>query len=530
MKTSMDLKGKILVGVLIIGILLIGGWWVWNTQIENRCNSDSDCKFWNSCGCASKQNLLCLLFELFKPEVAWEYHPCRSCGCLNGKCTSWDIIFKEAQKTKNIELCYEIRDIDCKNYCLMAVENLIRTKERVTLSTDKTEYTKGETIKIILRNNLDKSIWYLNGHELCSDRNKGYKIYQFLAEKWVDVTPPADCSAVEGAGLPIFKELSPNDSVVFTWDSKIFDKVKGSTEAPPGKYKFLMFYKEDEKAEELKEVYSNEFTISAGREEVTITTDKTEYEQGEMVKIIIKNNLNNPIKYLENIACGLQVFSNEGWKYVNTSCAWSKGSKLEPNTESIFNLTNLDKPGRYRIALHYKELKVINTKELGKMVCEDIPKELEELLLNGKWIKNDVEPCKMCQACFVCSCTMENVWSVDGASIDVTHISCAGSVYRIKYKNETIVCYSENYRTPYVIEPKVYLPKDWSIIYSNEFVIKEKVTCDWCGRVCVKYPISKEDCEKAGGIFLKQCACPEVAPPENLICVEENGKCVQKSK
>ena len=295
----MDSKIKILIGILVVGILLIGGWWVWNTQIENRCNSDSDCKFWNSCGCASKQNLLCLLFELFKPEVAWEYHPCRSCGCLNGKCTSWDIIFKEAQKTKNIELCYEIRDIDCKNYCLMAVENLIRTKERVTLSTDKTEYTKGETIKIILRNNLDKSIWYLNGHELCSDRNKGYKIYQFLAEKWVDVTPPADCSAVEGAGLPIFKELSPNDSVVFTWDSKIFDKVKGSTEAPPGKYKFLMFYKEDEKAEELKEVYSNEFTISAGREEVTITTDKTEYEQGDTVKIIVRNNLLESIWYRE---------------------------------------------------------------------------------------------------------------------------------------------------------------------------------------------------------------------------------------
>jgi len=72
--------------------------------------------------------------------------------------------------------------------------------------------------------------------------------------------------------------------------------------------------------------------------------------------------------------------------------------------------------------------------------------------------------------------------------------------------------------------------KSSNTVYSNEFTIKEKITCDWCGRACVRYPVSKEDCEKAGGIFLKQCACPEVAPPEDLICVEENGKCVQKSK
>ena len=33
MKTSMDLKGKILVGILVVGILLIGGWWIWKNQI-----------------------------------------------------------------------------------------------------------------------------------------------------------------------------------------------------------------------------------------------------------------------------------------------------------------------------------------------------------------------------------------------------------------------------------------------------------------------------------------------------------------
>jgi len=65
-----------------------------------------------------------------------------------------------------------------------------------------------------------------------------------LDEEWIDVTPPADCPTIESAGLPIFKELSPNDSVVFTWNLKIFDKVKGSTEASPGKYNFNVLQRE----------------------------------------------------------------------------------------------------------------------------------------------------------------------------------------------------------------------------------------------------------------------------------------------
>lgn len=57
-----------------------------------------------------------------------------------------------------------------------------------------------------------------------------------------------------------------------------------------------------------------------------------------------------------------------------------------------------------------------------------------------------------------------------------------------------------------------------------------EITCGWCGRTCVKYPISEEDCKAANGIFLKQCACPEVTPPEDFICVEANGKCLQELK
>ena len=213
----MNSKIKILIGVLVVGILLIAGFSIW----------------------------------LFKQPIN------KSCENLNEE---------ECIKNPKCEPIYIYPIVGGKQYVGCKKKYIEPEVKQVTLTTDKTEYAKGEAIKIILRNNLDKSIWYLNGHKLCSDIDKGYRIYQFLNEKWVDVTPPADCPAVESAGLPIFKELSPNDSVIFTWDSKIFDKVKGSTEAPPGKYKFLMFYKEDEKAEKLKKAYSNEFIISLQKE------------------------------------------------------------------------------------------------------------------------------------------------------------------------------------------------------------------------------------------------------------------------
>ncbi|MCK4744650.1 hypothetical protein KAS41_01150, partial [Candidatus Parcubacteria bacterium] len=58
---------------------------------------------------------------------------------------------------------------------------------------------------------------------------------------------------------------------------------------------------------------------------------------------------------------------------------------------------------------------------------------------------------------------------------------------------------------------------------------KEETTCNWCGRYCVEYPISENGCKAANGFFDKQCACPEIVPPKNLICGRENGKCVSKN-
>jgi len=271
-KIIMDSKTKILIGVLVVGILLIGGWRVWNTQIENKCSSDADCRFWNSCGCASRENLLCLLFELFGPKVHWEYYPCRSCGCLNGKCTSWNAIFEEAQKTKNIELCYEIRDIACKNYCLMVLEN-IKTKEEVIIFTDKTEYEQEENIKVIIENNLNQNIWYygVNGYATlysCLNNHryalKVQKLAKLKEDIWDDVEAHHFCCFARCyVKTPELKELKPKEKILGEWDQTVYDSEAGINGklAEPGRNRFVFIYYLSNNTNQPNYAYSNEFII-----------------------------------------------------------------------------------------------------------------------------------------------------------------------------------------------------------------------------------------------------------------------------
>ncbi|MCK4591866.1 hypothetical protein KAT63_00330 [Candidatus Parcubacteria bacterium] len=213
--------------------------------------------------------------------------------------------------------------------------------------------------------------------------------------------------------------------------------------------------------------------------EVTITTDKTEYERGEAVKITVKNGSNNPIKHLQGMGCSLQGFSNKNKEWINASsksCRWDGEDKLKPNSEYNFNWTasrlGLEK---YRIAFRYQEQKIIETKEISKIICESkkLPDGLEELLLNGKWVKGDNKGCAMCDACFVCSCTMKNAWAVGEAVVDIHLVSCGGDSYTIKYKGEEYNCVSENYKQR-ILAPS----ENWKTIYSNEFTIKEKSALD----------------------------------------------------
>ena len=234
-------------------------------------------------------------------------------------------------------------------------------------------------------------------------------------------------------------------------------------------------------------------------EEVSITTDKMEYEQGENVKITVKNNLDNPIKHLKGAGCGLQGFSNGEWISASSkSCMWEGESKLKSNLEYNFNWTSsgwgLEK---YRIAFHYQEQKLIETREIGKIICEkNIPNELENLLIKENWERNNeilYGECNPCEACG-CSCTMKNVWTIGDVAIDVTDVSCGGSSYTIKHKDKEYICVPENYKPSFgYLSP----PENWSIVYSNEFTIKEKSALDArCGEKVKK----DEICSASFGI------------------------------
>ncbi len=207
-----------------------------------------------------------------------------------------------------------------------------------------------------------------------------------------------------------------------------------------------------------------------------------EYEQGETVEIIVKNNLNSLIKHLKGVGCGLQSFSDGEWKNVSSrSCRWEGEDKLKPDSEYNFDWVS-SKWGleKYRIAFHYQEQELIETKEIGKIICgsEDVSEELEKLLLSGNWIEGNNKGCVSCDACG-CSCVAKDVWIVEGAIIDINYVSCGGNSYTIKYKGEGYNCVPENYK-PLYEQASIYskVPENWETIYSNEFTIKEKSALD----------------------------------------------------
>lgn len=173
---------KLLIGILVVGIILISGWCIWSTQIENRCNSDYDCRFYCGCGCISKQNWIC---PIFGPRVLCEQYPCAVCRCLEGKCASWQDVFNEAQHNKNIDLCQEIRDTGCKNQCLSVLETLIKIKPQVTITTDKMEYEQGKNI-IANANFIGKIQVFSEG---------AWSIYRWDGNLWNKVIESIGCSS-----------------------------------------------------------------------------------------------------------------------------------------------------------------------------------------------------------------------------------------------------------------------------------------------------------------------------------------------
>ena len=124
--------------IVVVLAAIVGGGILWSTKnqiqfqnnvVQDSCSIDSDCQFYCGCGCVLKNTQGCP-----KPNFACEYDSCNSCRCLDGKCVSWSEVFIEAQYKKDISLCQEIQNEDCKNQCLEALTNLIEANETAEIA------------------------------------------------------------------------------------------------------------------------------------------------------------------------------------------------------------------------------------------------------------------------------------------------------------------------------------------------------------------------------------------------------------
>ena len=97
---------------------------------------------------------------------------------------------------------------------------------------------------------------------------------------------------------------------------------------------------------------------------VVVITDKTEYEQEEMVKIIVRNNLDNSIWYRDDVYCYLEFNSGNAWApslIINMMvCPRGEIKELDSNREISYyidfsnnNHIFYSGAGKYRISFKY---------------------------------------------------------------------------------------------------------------------------------------------------------------------------------
>lgn len=105
-------------------------------------------------------------------------------------------------------------------------------QQQVTITTDKTEYEQGETVKIIVENNLNKAIWYHIGS--CSpvapypELSMPIRIQQLQNETWKPVMSGCRCLTCKGWTSSQLIKLNPNESLTREWKQKIANGFFGS--------------------------------------------------------------------------------------------------------------------------------------------------------------------------------------------------------------------------------------------------------------------------------------------------------------
>jgi len=266
----MNSKIKILVGILVVGIVLVGGWWIWSFVHPEFCLIDADCRYekWDR-ACINKYAFFLKDFEYQinpPPPLSFESFyieknmPCR---CIDKKCIGdIGILCKKA--------CEDWKAIDCTSrpvptseaesvgitareaFFQMNCEKKINCKcleKQVIITTDKTEYEQGETVKITVFNGLTEDIFVIDSEYPYSGRLER----KTKTGEWEKV----ELLATETKLMS--KLLKPGEKHIYSWNQIIGN---GSI-AEPGIYrmgiwigggkKFMVKFKDI--------IYSNEFII-----------------------------------------------------------------------------------------------------------------------------------------------------------------------------------------------------------------------------------------------------------------------------
>lgn len=340
----MNLKTKILIGILIVIILTVGGWWIWNNIQQQKgvfkeaeipdsmrtCDEDSDCALvYGSCSCDAvnkdyKDNrqvleaveLLSGGMECFANECDLEniFAVCKNERCTKVKEQIYTSGNLEEYESKLVEIKGIIKKVSLPklgepdHYVLCDFENFTAYHYfddyrdepdciplvRVALSTSDIEVIN-ESIENLISNPLNKKVNIIGRVFIYEVDPKTCHMASIGCQKWVGVIP-----------IEIKEDISP-------------------------------------KVEEIKQ-------------KVTINTEKTEYRQGETVRITMINGLDQPIVpyalgsdpsafYGENYGLGfIERFENIKW--IQIEPLWRCGNScfaeckykhsFEPNETRVF--------------------------------------------------------------------------------------------------------------------------------------------------------------------------------------------------
>jgi hypothetical protein len=160
-------------------------------------------------------------------------------------------------------------------------EEKTSSTEPVTISTDKTEYSRGEVIQILVKNKMSRPIFYTEwgifwGLEYLKDGNWTYPVYNGSQRFQVTYAEVGDRCSIAIFERPMPSELKAGANLSSEWNQKNCpsgsdwspEKITLARYVESGRYRLVFGYglkiSEDDPfvIEETKTIYSDTFTIN----------------------------------------------------------------------------------------------------------------------------------------------------------------------------------------------------------------------------------------------------------------------------